>query len=50
MKELEVQVEILSEHVARLEGIIDALLQEMAGGRGEASAEAVRRELPKVEN
>lgn len=28
MNELEVQVEILSEHVARLEGAIDVMLQK----------------------
>ena len=45
MNELEVQVEILSEHVARLEGIIDVLLQEIAAGTAEEMAEAIRAEL-----
>jgi len=33
MNELEVQVEILSEHGARLEGVIDVMLQELRPGR-----------------
>ncbi len=38
MNELEVQVEILSEHVARLEGVIDVMLQEAENGTLEQAA------------
>ena len=46
MSELEVQVEILSEHVARLEGVIDVMLQEAENGTLEQAAAEIRAELP----
>jgi len=33
MNELEMRVEVLSQHVARLEGVIDVMLQEAATAR-----------------
>ena len=45
MNELEVQVEILSEHVARLEGVIDVMLQEAENGTLEQAAAEIRAEL-----
>ena len=44
MNELEVQVEILSEHLARLEGVIDVMLQEAENGTLEQAA-AIRAAL-----
>ena len=46
MNELEVQVEILSEHVARLEGVIDVMLQEAENGTLEQTAASIRAALP----
>ncbi len=45
MNELEVQVEILSEHVARLEGVIDVMLQEAENGTLEQAAASIRASL-----
>ncbi len=45
MNELEVQVEILSEHVARLEGVIDVMLQEAENGTLEQAAAEIRASL-----
>ena len=39
MNELEMRVEILSEHVARLEGVIEVMLQEAENGTLEQAAE-----------
>ena len=50
MNELEVQVEILSEHVARLEGVIDVMLQEAENGTLEQAAASIRAALPQVED
>jgi len=47
MNELEMRVEVLSEHVARLEGVIDVMLQEAENGTLEQAAE-IRAELPRV--
>ena len=49
MNELEVQVEILSEHVARLEGIIDVMLQEAEQGTLEEAAGQIRTSLPHID-
>jgi len=46
MNELEAQVEILSEHVARLEGVIDVVLQEAENGTLEQAAAGIRAALP----
>jgi hypothetical protein len=46
MNELELQVEILSEHVARLEGVIDVMLQEAENGTLEQAAASIRAALP----
>jgi hypothetical protein len=45
MNELEVQVEILSEHVARLEGVIDVMLQEAENGTLKQTAASIRAAL-----
>ncbi len=45
MNELEVQVEILSEHVARSEGVIDVMLQEAENGTLERAAASIRSAL-----
>jgi hypothetical protein len=50
MNELEVQVEILSEHVARLEGVIDVLLQEAENGTLEQAAASIRAALTGIED
>ena len=46
MGELDVQVEILSEHVAKLEGVIDVMLQEAENGTLEQAAAEIRAALP----
>ena len=46
MNELEMRVEVLSEHVARLEGVIDVMLQEAENGTLELAAAEIRAALP----
>ncbi len=46
MNELEMRVEVLSEHVARLEGVIDVMLQEAENGTLEQAAAEIRAALP----
>jgi hypothetical protein len=48
MNELELQVELLSEHVARLEGVIDVMLQEAENGTLEQAAASIRAALPNI--
>ena len=43
MNELEMRVEVLSEHVARLEGVIDVMLQEAENGTLEQAAAEIER-------
>jgi hypothetical protein len=45
MEELEVQVDALSHHVARLENIIDVMLQEAENGTLERAAASIRSGL-----
>ena len=45
MNELEMRVEVLSEHVARLEGVIDVMLQEAENGTLQGSAASIRAAL-----
>ena len=45
MNELEMRVEVLSEHVARLEGIIDVMLQEAENGTSQETAASIRAAL-----
>ncbi len=45
MEELEVQIDALSQHVARLEGVIDVMLQEAENGTLERAAAAIRSAL-----
>lgn len=45
MEELEVQVDALSHHVARLENIIDVMLQEAENGTLERAAASIRSAL-----
>ena len=45
MNELEMRVEVLSEHVARLEGVIDVMLQEAENGTLEQTAASIRAAL-----
>ncbi len=49
MDDLEERVEVLSEHVARLEGVINVLLQEAEHGRLQECAASIRAALPKLE-
>ena len=49
MDELEQRVEVLSEHVALLEGVINVLLQEAERGRLQESAASIRAALPQVD-
>ena len=50
MNELEVQVEILSEHVARLEGVIDVMLREAENGTLKQAAAEIRAALSETED
>ncbi len=50
MNELEMRVEVLSEHVARLEGVIDVMLQEAENGTLEQAAAEIRAELTGIED
>lgn len=50
MNELEIHVEILSGHVARLEGVIDVMLQEAEAGTLEQAAASIRAALPTIED
>jgi hypothetical protein len=45
MNELEMRVEIRSEQVARLEGVIDVMLQEAGNGTLEQTAAKIRAAL-----
>jgi hypothetical protein len=45
MEELEVQIDSLSHHVARLESIIDVMLQEAENGTLERAAASIRSGL-----
>ena len=45
MNELEMRIEALSEHVARLEGVIDVMLQEAENGTLELAAAEIRAAL-----
>ena len=45
MNELEMRVEVLSEHVARLEGVIDGMLQEAENGTLAQAAADIRAAL-----
>jgi hypothetical protein len=45
MNELEMRVEVLSEHVARLEGVIDVMLQEAENATLEQAAASIRAAL-----
>ncbi len=49
MNELEVQVEVLSEHVARSEGV-NVMLQEAETGTLEQAAAEIRAALPGIED
>ena len=50
MNELETRVEVLSEHVARLEGVIDVMLQEAENGTLEQTAASIRAALSGAED
>ena len=50
MEELEVQVDALSHHVAKLEGIIDVMLQEAENGTLERAAASIRSALLNRDN
>ena len=49
MNELEMRVEVLSEHVAKLEGVIDVMLQEAENGTLEQTAASIRESLPNID-
>ena len=50
MEELEVQVDVLSHQVARLENIIDVMLQEAENGTLERAAASIRSALLNSDN
>ena len=50
MNELEMRVEVLSEHVARLEGVIDVMLQEAENGMLEQTATSIRAAMSNAED
>jgi hypothetical protein len=50
MSDLEERVEILSQHVALLEGVLGVLLQEAEAGRLQESAASIRAALPTLED
>jgi hypothetical protein len=50
MNELEMRVEVLSEHVAKLEGVIDVMLQEAENGTLEQTAASIRAALSETED
>ena len=50
MNELEMRVEVLSEHVARLEGVVDMMHQEAENGTLEQAAAQIRAALPTTED
>ena len=45
--EIQARLDTLEAHVAKLEGVLDVLLQEIAAGTAEEMAEAIRAELRK---
>ena len=47
--ETQARLDTLESHVAKLEGIIDVLLQELANGTAEFAADEIRAELARVE-
>ena len=49
MNELEVQVEILSEHVALLEGVLSVPLEEAENGTLQEAAGQIRASLPNID-
>ena len=50
MTELEERVDVLAEHVALLEGILNVLLQEAEAGTLQDSAASIRAALPQIED
>ena len=49
MTELEERLEILSQHVALLEGVLDAILRQVEAGTLQETAASIRATLPKIE-
>ena len=49
VEELRVHIEALETHVARLEGILYVLLEQLEAGTIEESAASIRAQLPKTE-
>ena len=49
VEELKVHIEALETHVARLEGILYVLLEQLEAGTIEESAASIRAQLPKTE-
>ena len=49
IEELKVHIESLETHVARLEGILYVLLEQLEAGTIEESAASIREQLPRIE-
>ncbi len=49
VEELRVHIETVETHVARLEGILYVLLEQLEAGTIEESAASIRAQLPKTE-
>ena len=49
VEELRVHIEALETHIARLEGIIHVMLEQLEAGTIEESAASIRAQLPKIE-
>ncbi len=49
IEELRVHIESLETHVARLEGIIHVMLEQIEAGTLEEAAASTRAQLPKIE-
>ena len=49
VEELRVHIEALETHVARLEGIIHVMLEQIEAGTIEEAAASIRETLPRIE-
>ena len=49
LEELQAHIETLETHVARLEGIIHVMLEQIESGTLEEAAASIREALPRIE-
>ena len=49
IEEIRAHVEVLESHVARLEGIIRVMLEELEAGSIQATAAAIREQMPRID-